>query len=331
MGLLIDGKWSTDWYDTKSSNGKFIRSSSQFRNWVTADGTAGPTGKSGFNAEADRYHLYVSYACPWAHRTLIMRALKGLEDIITISVVGMTMSEGGWSFDKADGSTGDVLYQTDFLRQIYTLANPHYSGRVIVPILWDKKLKTIVSNESSDIIRMLNSAFDALGAKAGDYWPVSERDTIEALNERIYDTVNNGVYKAGFATTQTAYEEALFPLFESLNWLDTHLENKRYLTGDTLTEADIRLFTTLVRFDAVYVGHFKCNLKNLREYKALWGYVRDIYQRPGVTDTVFMDHIKTHYYVSHTTINPTGVVPAGPELDFFAPHGRELLNNRKAA
>ncbi len=331
MGLLIDGKWSTDWYDTKANNGKFVRSASQFRNWITKDGAAGPSGKSGFQAEVGRYHLYVSYACPWAHRTLIMRALKGLEDMISISIVGMTMAGGGWSFDQSDGSSGDALYQADFLRQIYTLADPHYSGRVTVPVLWDKRLKTIVSNESADIIRMLNSAFDHLGATAGDYWPAAKHDEIEQLNERIYNTVNNGVYKAGFATTQTAYEEALHPLFDSLDWLDALLENKRYLTGDTITEADIRLFTTLVRFDPVYVGHFKCNLKTLKEYENLWAYVRDIYQQTGAESTVYMDHIKTHYYASHTTINPTGIVPVGPELDFHAQHGRNKLTSRKAA
>lgn len=331
MGLLIDGKWSTDWYDTKANNGKFVRSESQFRNWVTPDGTAGPSGKSGFNAEADRYHLYVSYACPWAHRTLIMRALKGLEDMISVSVVGMTMGNGGWSFDQDDGSSGDALYQADFLRQIYTLADPHYSGRVTVPVLWDKHLKTIVSNESADIIRMLNGAFDHLGARPGDYWPLAKHDEIELLNERIYNTVNNGVYKAGFATTQEAYEEALIPLFDSLDWLENILSTQRYLTGNTLTEADIRLFTTLVRFDAVYVGHFKCNLRTLKEYANLWDYVRDIYQYTGIESTVRMDHIKTHYYASHNSINPTGVVPVGPELDFHASHGREHLADRKVA
>lgn len=331
MGLLIDGKWSTDWYDTKATGGKFVRSESQFRNWITQDGTAGPTGKAGFKAEAGRYHLYVSYACPWAHRTLIMLALKGLEDFISVSVVGMTMSDGGWSFDTNDGSSGDALYKTDFLRQIYTLADPHYSGRVTVPVLWDKRLNTIVSNESADIIRMLNSAFDAIGAATGNYWPQNKHAEIDSLNERIYNTVNNGVYKAGFATTQEAYEAAVHPLFDSLNWLEGLLENQRYLTGDTLTEADIRLFTTLVRFDAVYVGHFKCNLKTLTQYKNLWAYVRDIYQLQGIAETVHMDHIKTHYYASHTSINPTGIIPAGPELDFWASHRRETLVGRKAS
>jgi len=331
MGALIDGKWSTDWYDTKSAGGKFVRSASQFQNWITADGSAGPTGKAGFSAEKGRYHLYVSYACPWAHRTLIMRALKGLEDIIPISVVGMTMKEDGWSFDQDDGSSGDNLYKTDFLRHLYTRADPTYSGRVTVPVLWDKHLNTIVSNESADIIRMFNSAFDALEATEGNYWPSAQRALIEHLNTRIYNTVNNGVYKAGFATTQTAYEEAFHPLFESLNWLEGLLEKQRYLTGNQLCEADIRLFTTLVRFDSVYFGHFKCNLKMVKDYKNLWGYVRDIYQIPGIAETVKIDHIKTHYYASHTMINPTGIIPAGPELTFTAPHNREHLTHKKVA
>lgn len=331
MGLLIDGKWSTDWYDTKSTGGKFVRSESQFRNWLTADGSAGPTGKAGFKAESGRYHLYVSYACPWAHRTLIMRALKGLEEMIDVSVVGMTMENEGWTFDVTDGSSGDPLHSVRFLRQLYTLADPHYSGRVTVPVLWDRKLNTIVSNESADIIRMFNDAFDGLGTKAGDYYPVAHRDTLEALNRRIYDTVNNGVYRAGFATTQAAYVEALLPLFKSLDWLESLLSEQRYLLGDNLSEADIRLFTTLVRFDPVYVGHFKCNLRTLSSYNNLWAYVRDIYQHPGVAETVHMDHIKTHYYASHRQINPTGIVPNGPDLDFLTPHGREKLGEKKAA
>ncbi len=325
MGLLIDGKWSDRWYDTKSTGGKFIRSKSQFRNWITADGSAGPTGTDGFKAEAGRYHLYVSYACPWAHRTLIMRALKGLEAFIDVSVVSATMVEGGWRFDTEDGSTGDPLFGSTFAHQIYTKVDPSYSGRVTVPILWDKKLGTIVNNESEDIIRMFTSAFDTLGAAPGDYYPEPLRAEINRLNKRIYSTVNNGVYKAGFATSQEAYEEALHPLFESLDWLESLLADRRYLTGDQLTEADIRLFTTLVRFDAVYVGHFKCNLAQIRDFQNLWAYVRDIYQTPGVRETVHMDHIKTHYYASHTMINPTGIVPSGPLIDFETPHGREAL------
>jgi len=331
MGLLISGKWSDDWYDTKSNGGKFIRSKSQFRNWVTADGAAGETGKPGFKAEAGRYHLYVSYACPWAHRTLIMRSLKGLEQLIDVSVVGMTMKTGGWTFNTADGSSGDPLLGANYAHQIYTAADPDYSGRVTVPILWDKKTSTIVSNESSDIIRMFNTAFNGLGVTEGNYYPDEKRPEIDALNARIYETVNNGVYRAGFATSQAAYEEALSPLFESLDWLENILAKKRYLTGSQITEADIRLFTTLVRFDPVYVGHFKCNIRQIKDYEHLWAYVRDIYQLPGVKETVYMDHIKTHYYASHTMINPTGVIPSGPSLDLESPHGRERLTVEKAA
>lgn len=325
MGLLVEGKWVDQWYDTKSTGGRFVRKESQFRNWITADGSAGPTGVGGFKAEAGRYHLYVSYACPWAHRTLIMRALKGLEDMITVSVVGMTMLEHGWTFDENDGSSGDPLFSSKFMHEIYTKADPAYTGRVTVPVLWDKQQGTIVSNESADIIRMFNSAFDGIGAKAGDYWPKSLRADIEPVNERIYHTVNNGVYKSGFATTQEAYEEALNPLFESLDWLENRLASQRYLMGDTLTEADIRLFTTLVRFDPVYVGHFKCNLRCIVDYPNLWAYTRDIYGLAGVAETVHMDHIKIHYYASHKSINPSGVVPAGPDLDFAQAHGREHL------
>ena len=325
MGLLVDGNWVDEWYDTKSTGGRFVRKESQFRNWVTADGSAGPTGRVGFKAEAGRYHLYVSYACPWAHRTLIMRALKGLEDMISVSVVGMTMLEHGWTFDTTDGSTGDALFGHSYMHQVYTKADPGYTGRVTVPVLWDKQAGTIVSNESADILRMLNSAFDTIGATPGDYWPEHMRAGIEPVNERIYHTVNNGVYKSGFSTTQEAYEEALYPLFESLDWLEGRLASQRYLMGDALSEADIRLFTTLVRFDPVYVGHFKCNLRRLVDYPNLWAYTRDIYALPGVADTVHMDHIKTHYYASHKSINPSGVVPAGPDIDFSEPHKRQVL------
>lgn len=325
MGLLVDGKWQDKWYDTKKTGGRFVRSESQFRGWVTADGSSGPEGQTGFEAEAGRYHLFVSYACPWAHRTLIARALKGLEDLISVSVVGATMLEHGWTFDTDDGSTSDPLYGSDFLHQIYTRADKTYSGRVTVPVLWDTKTETIVSNESSDIIRMFNTAFDELGAAPGHFYPDDKRDDIDALNDRIYDTINNGVYKAGFATSQDAYEEAVQPLFGSLDWLEGLLGDKRYLTGPELTEADIRLFTTLIRFDPVYVGHFKCNLKMLKDYPNLWAYTRDIYNHHGIKETVHMDHIKTHYYASHKTINPTGVVPSGPNLDYSAPEGRAAL------
>ncbi|MBO6504820.1 MAG: glutathione S-transferase family protein [Kordiimonadaceae bacterium] len=325
MGLLVEGKWVDEWYDTKSTGGRFVRKESQFRNWVTADGSAGPTGEAGFKAEAGRYHLYVSYACPWAHRALIMRTLKGLEGMISVSVVGMTMLEHGWTFDQTDGSTGDPLFGSSFMHEIYTKADPNYTGRVTVPVLWDKQQGTIVSNESADIIRMFNSAFDQVGATAGDYWPAHLRADIEPVNDRIYHTVNNGVYKSGFATSQDAYEEALYPLFDSLDWLEDRLASRRFLMGDTLTEADIRLFTTLVRFDPVYVGHFKCNLRRLVDYPNLWAYTRDIYGLPGVAETVHMDHIKIHYYGSHKSINPSGVVPTGPDIDFAEPQDRARL------
>ncbi|TNE61465.1 MAG: glutathione S-transferase family protein [Alphaproteobacteria bacterium] len=326
MGRMVDGKWHDEWYDTKTTGGRFKRESSGFRHWITPDGSAGPTGDAGFRAEPGRYHLYVSYACPWAHRTLIVRALKGLEDMIDVSVVGMQMLENGWTFDTEDGSSGDALFGSRYLHEIYARADAGYTGRVTVPVLWDKKTGTIVNNESADIIRMLNGAFDHLGARPGDYWPEERRDEIEAFNSRVYDTVNNGVYKAGFATTQAAYEEALGPLFQSLDWLEAHLSDNRYLLGGRLSEADIRLFTTLVRFDAVYVGHFKCNIRRLADYPELSAYVRDIYTLPGVAGTVHMDHIKSHYYKSHKTINPTGIVPQGPVLDFSAPHGRDWLD-----
>lgn len=322
MGLLVDGKWHDKWYDTSKSDGKFVRQDAGFRNWITTDGSPGPTGEGGFKAESGRYHLYVSHACPWAHRTMIFRSLKGLEEMISISVVNWVMKENGWTFEVGDGVIADPLHNAQFMHQVYTAAKPDMSGRVTVPVLWDKKSNTIVSNESSEIIRMFNSAFDDVGAKEGDYYPVELRDKIDELNERIYDTVNNGVYKSGFATNQTAYEDAVIPLFKSLSWLDGILGKNRYLTGDTITEADWRLFTTLIRFDPVYVGHFKCNLKRIADYNNLAGYVRELYQIEGIAETVHMDHIKGHYYESHDMINPTGVVPMGPEIDYSEPHGR---------
>ncbi len=324
MGLLIDGKWHDQWYDTKS-DGRFKRQESAFRNWITATGEAGPSGNGGFKAEAGRYHLYVSLACPWAHRTLMMRALKGLEQMISVSVVGTDMLEDGWTFNEKNGSTGDPLYGARFLHEVYTRSKSDYSGRVTVPVLWDKKTGTIVSNESAEIIRMLNSAFDGIGAKEGDYYPEALRGVIDDINERVYHTVNNGVYKAGFATTQSAYEEAVIPLFETLDWLEEHLAENRYLAGDGITEADIRLFTTLVRFDPVYVGHFKCNIRRIADYAELSAYMREIYQLPGVRETVDMSHIKAHYYKSHKTINPGGIIPHGPVMDLDAPHGRDWL------
>ncbi len=322
MGLLIDGVWHDQWYDTRNTGGRFQRSNAGFRNFVTADGSAGPTGEGGFKAEAGRYHLYIARACPWAHRAMIFRALKGLEGMIDYSVVHWRMLENGWTFEPGPGVTKDKVNHTAFLHEVYTLAAPDYSGRVTVPVLWDKERATIVSNESAEIIRMLNSAFDGIGAAEGDYYPEPLRAEIDALNTRIYDTVNNGVYKAGFATSQAAYEEAVKPLFESLDWLEEILSHQRYLTGDQPTEADWRLFTTLLRFDPVYVGHFKCNLKRLSDYPALWSYTRELYQVPGIAETVDFAHIKGHYYESHRMINPTGIVPLGPVLDFAAPGTR---------
>ena len=316
MGLLIDGIWKDRWYETEKTGGKFVRQESVFRNWITADGS------SGYKAEPARYHLYVSYACPWAHRTLIFRALKGLESMISVSVVHWFMGEQGWTFAEGEGVVPDKVNNAQFLHEVYTKAQPTYTGRVTVPVLWDQQTNTIVNNESSEIIRMFNSAFDHLGAIAGDYYPENLRDEIELLNNRIYQTVNNGVYKAGFATTQQAYEEAVDPLFETLDYLEQLLATRRYLTGDLITEADWRLFTTLVRFDAVYVGHFKCNKRRLVDYPNLWGYIRELYQMPKIADTVNFAHIKRHYYQSHKTINPTGIVPVGPLLDFNLPHHR---------
>ena len=327
MGLLIDGVWQDQWYDTASTGGRFVRRDSQFRNWVTPDGRPGPSGEGGFKAEPGRYHLYVSLACPWAHRTLIFRKLKGLEDAIGASVVHWLMREHGWTFAATPGATGDHLFRSDYLYEVYSRADPAYTGRVTVPVLWDKQHGTIVNNESSEIIRMLNSAFDGCGAAAGDYWPAELREEIERVNARVYATVNNGVYRAGFATTQEAYEEGVSELFASLDWLEDLLGKRRYLTGERITEADWRLFTTLVRFDAVYHGHFKCNLRRIADYPNLWAYTRELYQWPGVADTVDFAHIKGHYYRSHVTINPTGIVPKGPILDFSAPPRREGLRS----
>jgi putative glutathione S-transferase len=317
MGQLIDGRWSDQWYDTKKSGGKFERSNAGFRNWVTADGSAGPSGDAGFRAEAGRYHLYVSLACPWAHRTLIFSELKELKDLISVSVVSPKMpDETGWSFKTDEGSTGDTLLSKDFLWQVYTQAVPDYTGRVTVPVLWDKQTDTIVSNESAEIIRMFNSAFNGLTGNTTDYYPETLHAEIDAINARVYDDVNNGVYKAGFATTQGAYEDAATALFAALDWLEGILADKKYLTGDTITEADWRLFTTLVRFDAVYHGHFKCNRRRIADYPNLSRFVKALYDVPGVAKTVDLDHITTHYYWSHTTINPHRIIPIGPDLPF---------------
>ena len=325
MGKLVDGVWHDVWYDTKETKGHFKRTTAQFRNWLTADGAAGPTGEGGFKAERNRYHLYVSLACPWAHRTLIFRTLKGLEEIIPVTVVDPLMLENGWVFRDGDGTDADPLYGADCLWQIYTRADPHYSGRVTVPVLWDRQKQTIVSNESAEIIRMFNRAFDGLTGNRDDYCPPELLGEIDEINALVYDRVNNGVYKAGFATTQEAYEENVLKLFKTLDQLEERLSGQRYLVGDRLTEADWRLFTTLVRFDAVYVGHFKCNIRRIADYPALSAYLRDLYQVPGVAETVNFRHIKHHYYRSHKTINPTGIVPVGPEIDLNAPHGRGSL------
>lgn len=325
MGLLVDGKWQDKWYDTEENGGRFEREDAGFRNWVTVDGSAGPTGVGGFKAESDRYHLYVSLACPWAHRTLVYRKLKGLEDIIPISVVHPFMGEHGWTFAEGEGVIADPLIHADYAYELYIKAKPNYTGRVTVPILWDKKTNTIVSNESSEIIRMFNSAFDEVGALAGDFSPASLLPEIDDINAFVYTTINNGVYKAGFSTTQEAYEEAVIELFAALDTLEARLADKRYLTGSTITEADWRLFTTLVRFDAVYVGHFKCNLRRIIDYPNLWGYLRDLYQVPGIAETVNMEHIKQHYYTSHANINPTRIIPIGPAIDFTTAHHRDQL------
>ncbi|KZM49600.1 glutathione S-transferase family protein [Labrenzia sp. OB1] len=320
MGLLVDGVWKDQWYDTRSTGGRFVRKESSFRNWITADGSAGPSGTSGFKAEPDRYHLFVSYACPWAHRTMIFRKLKGLEDLVSLSAVQPLMLENGWEFAEIDPHTG-----AKFAWHIYVKADPHYSGRTTVPILWDKRENTIVSNESSEIIRMFNTAFDALTGSKQDLYPEDLRKEIDTINERVYHSVNNGVYKSGFATTQSAHEEAVTALFETLDFLEDRLKRQRYLAGNRMTEADWRLFTTLVRFDAVYVTHFKCNIRRIEDYPALSNYLRELYQVPGVADTVDMTTIKQHYFGSHESINPHRIVPLGPDLDFMRPHDRDRL------
>ena len=323
MGLLVDGVWHDTWYDTKSAGGKFERSQAKFRNWITADGSAGPSGISGFKAETGRYHMYVSDACPWAHRALIFRQIKGLSDHITISTVHPDMLSDGWSFEKDEyGATGDTLFDLQFARDIYTRADATFSGRVTVPILWDKQQNTIVSNESSEIIRMFNTAFNDVTGNTVDLWPQHMHNDIEVVNARIYDTLNNGVYRCGFATSQAAYDEAVHPLFDTLDWIEDRLSTKRYLLGDRLTEADWRLFTTLIRFDAVYHLHFKCNKKRIVDYPNLWAYTRELYQVEGVAETVNLNHIVRHYHYSHESINPNRIIPINPTLDLMAPHGR---------
>ncbi|MEV8467384.1 glutathione S-transferase family protein [Fluviibacterium sp. DFM31] len=324
MGQLVDGVWEDTWYDTKKTGGAFKRSTSAFRNWITPDGSAGPSGEGGFPAESGRYHLFVSYACPWAHRTLIFRALKHLTDHIGVSVVHPDMLGDGWTFSKDfPGATGDRLGGRAFLREVYTHVDPKISGRVTVPVLYDTQRDTIVSNESAEIIRMFNSAFDGLTGNTADYWPEDLREGIEAVNARIYSTLNNGVYKSGFATTQEAYDDAVYPLFDTLDWLEDRLSSHRYLMGDRVTEADWRLFPTLVRFDPVYHLHFKCNRKRIIDYPNLWAYARELYQWPGVADTVFPDHFVRHYHYSHDTINPNRILPINPVIDWTSPHGRD--------
>jgi glutathionyl-hydroquinone reductase len=324
MGLLIDGVWQDDSQDkARFQDGRFVRPTTRFRNWITPDGSPGPSGEGGFAAESGRYHLYVSLACPWAHRTVIFRRLKQLESVVSLSCVAWHMGDQGWTFDKTQGSTGDPLNGTSKLSEIYLQADPRYTGRVTVPVLWDKQRRTIVSNESSEIIRMLNSAFDTFTNVRTDYYPAELRAEIDRLNATIYETVNNGVYRSGFAVTQEAYEEAFRALFRTLDDMDRVLGRQRYLAGPRLTEADWRFFATLIRFDAVYYSHFKCNLRRINDYENLSNYLRDLYQVPGVADTVNMEHIKRHYYGSQRKVNPTGIVPLGPELDFTAPHDRE--------
>jgi len=317
MGLLVNGVWHKEWYNTAETGGHFVRQQSRFRGLVTSDGS------SAFPAEPGRYHLYVSLACPWAHRTLIFRKMKRLEDIISLSVVDWYMGEDGWMFSDREACIPDPILGARYLHEIYTAAQPDFTGRVSVPVLWDKVRRTIVNNESSEIIRMINSAFDAWGDAKLDFYPESLRSEIDPLNAHIYETVNNGVYKAGFATSQAAYEAAYGALFATLDELEERLEQKRYLLGDRITEADWRLFTTLVRFDSVYFGHFKCNKRRLVDFPNLWGYTRELYQHPGVAETVNLKHIKGHYYESHASINPTRIVPMGPLVDFAASHGRE--------
>lgn len=326
MGQLVDGVWQEK--EEAGTGGRFVRPPTRFRHWVTPDGRAGPSGGGGFAAERDRYHLYVSLACPWAHRTLIFRKLKRLEEVISLSIVSPLLREGGWSFATAEGSTGDAVNHAALLADIYRLAEPRYTGRVTVPVLWDKQRRSIVNNESAEIIRMFNSAFEAFTDARADFYPMRLRGDIDATNVLVYETVNNGVYRAGFASSQEAYEEAFVGLFAMLERLERRLSRQRYLAGDVITEADWRLFTTLVRFDAVYYSHFKCNKRRIVDFPNLSNYLRELYQAPGVAETVSLDHIKRHYYGSHRRINPTGIVPLGPELDFTAPHDRGSLPPR---
>ena len=323
MGHLENGVWR-EGRETRTVNGEFIRRDSQFRDRVTADGS------SGFPAEAGRYHLYVSTACPWAHRTLIFRKLKRLEDVISISIVDPVVANEGWPFGDGPGCIPDTVNGFHHLHQVYSKAKPDYTGRVSVPVLWDRKRDTIVNNESSEIIRMFNGEFESFAGSHDDYFPRRLRAEIDAVNQVIYENINNGVYRCGFATTQEAYERAFDAVFAALDEMEARLDRSRYLVGDRITEADWRFFPTLVRFDAVYVGHFKCNLRRIEDYPNLSNYLRDLYQVPGIAGTVDMDHIKRHYYASHRHINPTGIVPKGPVLDFSAKHDRARRFERRA-
>lgn len=325
MSLMVNGEIREDWLEAETEGGEFVRKDSQFRSWVTVDGSAGPSGEGGFEAEPGRYHLYVSYACPWAHRTLIFRKLKDLAEAISYSVVNPDMGPKGWHFGEYPGATGDRLYGKDFMYELYREAQTDYSGIVTVPVLWDKQRRTIVNNESSEIIRMLNSAFDRWGDATVDLYPEALRSEIDRINERVYDDINNRVYQVGFASTQEAYEKNFKVLFDALDYLDERLASHRYLVGDTITEADWRLFTTLIRFDAVYVGHFKCNKRRIADYPNLFNYMLELYQWPGIADTVNFDHIKRHYYYSHVEINPTRIVPLGPDQDLTVAHDRARL------
>ena len=320
MGLLVNGTWQEDVSRTK--DGHFIRPTTRFRNFVTADGSPGPTGEGGFPAEAGRYHLYVSHACPWAHRTTIFRSLKKLENAISVSVTAPLYGKTGWEFGPEKGGMSDEVNGNATLAEIYLIADPHYTGRVSVPVLWDKKRRTVVNNKSSEIIRMLNSAFDAFTNVRTDYYPAELRAEIDRINELVYPNVNNGVYRAGFATGQAAYEEAARGVFAAFDQLEECLSRQRYLVGRQITEADWRLFTTLVRFDTVYYSHFKCNLRRVADYPNMGNYLLDLYAVPGVAETVSIDQIKRHYYGSQRQVNPTGIVPIGPLIDFTAPHDR---------
>ncbi|SDI72896.1 putative glutathione S-transferase [Aliiruegeria lutimaris] len=332
MGLLIDGKWHDSWYDTSKTGGEFIRSESRFRNWITPDGRPGPSGTGGFSAESDRYHLYVSLACPWAHRTLIYRQIKGLAEHVSVSVVHPDMLSEGWSFGREyPGATGDSLFGLPYLRDVYTRDTADFTGRVTVPVLWDKATGRIVSNESSEIIRMFDSAFAAMTGDSARLRPPALVDEIDAVNERLYPNLNNGVYRAGFATRQAAYDDAVADVFEVLDWMEDRLSRQRYLAGAQITEADWRAFTTLIRFDPVYFSHFKCSRNRLADMPNLLGYTRELYQYPGVAGTVDFDHIRRHYFYSHETINPSRIVPVAPLMDWSAPHGRESLEADSAA